>query len=291
MVGSGRTTPPKPPSRRFAPKPVRLLARLERGPLLNIPDPGSPGSILPKRHQTLYMVQSTDHWLPIVNGHTRFMPEWHKALRRLTAEPPHPKNLRTLVERTGIRWILEHGEAISKVKYERWKTLGQKKVLLRILSEDANLTVFGTPLGPPTVQRLERDIEPGGHILVVLPAEAPSEQGSYALAPPSSARGCGTSLGEGHGRSRGSETRRLSPHPGQHGSRPALRIKPRHATHHSRGRPRGCRAVRKRHRDRRRRHPAQLFRARGRRRPRRPGLHRRRDRARRPGRDLGAEHP
>lgn len=112
-----------------------LLRSLPRGPLLEIPGPTRKEDLPNEARQGDAMIASTIHWLPIVNGHTRFLPWWYPDLAAMISRVRSPQNLRGVVEMTGLRWILVHGDEIPADEYRKWQRLARRGTLFKIAFE------------------------------------------------------------------------------------------------------------------------------------------------------------
>lgn len=81
------------------------------GPLLELPVNTPPSAVL-----TAGFVQyfSTYHWLPILNGHTGYVPPQYPLIANLASQLPSAPALQMLVDCTGVRWILDHAASLEK---------------------------------------------------------------------------------------------------------------------------------------------------------------------------------
>ena len=99
----------------------RWLATVPRAPLLELPAPGpAPGTML-AQSETMYA--SLFHWLPLLNGHTGFTPWWLPALREAFVQLPDPRALQTLVDLTGVRWILVRRARVGDRAFQTWEAV------------------------------------------------------------------------------------------------------------------------------------------------------------------------
>lgn len=97
------------------------LAEGEPGPLLEVPGPWSAAALNRKIVQSEFMVQSTRHWRPLLNGHTGYPPWWSNWIRQeIYTAPEDPAALQSVVDATGLRWILVHRFHAGRVEWERW---------------------------------------------------------------------------------------------------------------------------------------------------------------------------
>jgi hypothetical protein len=94
------------------------LARQPEGPVLEVPWP-----VDAARDATLageYMLASTRHWRPILNGYTGHPPREYEDRRRGAYALPDPAVLDELVRTTGLRWIVVHRELLTEQEREAW---------------------------------------------------------------------------------------------------------------------------------------------------------------------------
>lgn len=94
------------------------LARQPEGPLLEVPWP-----VDAARDATLageYMLASTRHWRPILNGYTGHPPREYEDRRRGAYALPRSDALDELVRTTGLRWIIVHRALLTESEREAW---------------------------------------------------------------------------------------------------------------------------------------------------------------------------
>jgi hypothetical protein len=120
------------------------------------------------------MVASLHHWLPLVNGHTGFVPWAYRAMTPEFARLPERDALQALVDLTGLGWILVRRGRVPETHFAAWERFartdgsvrrepaGDPDLLLRVTlgprRDWANalvrtppppgLTALGTPLAP-----------------------------------------------------------------------------------------------------------------------------------------------
>jgi hypothetical protein len=97
------TTIPYLPAR-DVPRAYKVLASAEPGPVAEFPFYHRPED---RFRQTLYMLGSTAHWLPLVNGYSDFIPEDFIAGAPLLEGFPNPEGFRWLKERQ-TRYVVFH---------------------------------------------------------------------------------------------------------------------------------------------------------------------------------------
>jgi hypothetical protein len=137
------------PAGRDVPEVSRWLARERPGPIVEIPVDFTP------RDQT-YLYLSTVHWLPIVNGHSSFMPSSHEAMKASLAELPGPR-ARQWAAALGLRAIVVHGAELSAEERARWAAVEAAGQLRRLAAFGGDV-VYGVdpvPLVPSLRVRLD----------------------------------------------------------------------------------------------------------------------------------------
>ena len=104
------------------PAVYRELASRAPGPLLEIPGPPTAANLEQKFIQSQFMVQSTEHWRPLLNGHTGYPPwTWQWLGREIYLIPDFPEALRAVAQATGVRWIVVHPEHLTAREWKRWQ--------------------------------------------------------------------------------------------------------------------------------------------------------------------------
>jgi hypothetical protein len=83
------------------------LAKMEPGPVAAFPIPDPRDTIAAASRHSLYMLHSTIHFLPLVNGYSGFTPERHDRLFRELASFPSENGLSEL-ERISVRYVVFH---------------------------------------------------------------------------------------------------------------------------------------------------------------------------------------
>lgn len=85
----------------------------EAGPLLELPVANAPLDSEPIRQTGLYMIGSTLHWFPLVNGYSGHMPEGARLLMTLAQRLPDAVALDQLCRVAGLRWIVVHDPPVA----------------------------------------------------------------------------------------------------------------------------------------------------------------------------------
>src|SRR5439155_1150492 len=93
-----------------APPLSRWLARQPRdGAVLEVPAWQVEGDIAGQLASGRYMVASTLHWHPLLNGYTAYPPPTAEFLAAAIRRLPDPEALAVLVDSVDVRWIVVHG--------------------------------------------------------------------------------------------------------------------------------------------------------------------------------------
>ena len=67
-----------------------------------------------------YMLASTRHWRPILNGYTGYTPRTYDFLRRVAQGMPAPAAIARLSALTGVRWIVVHTSLLDGEQLDAW---------------------------------------------------------------------------------------------------------------------------------------------------------------------------
>lgn len=105
------------PTGAAVPAVYRWLAANATGPLLEPPGP-EVGNWLAQGDT---MVLSLHHWLPLLNGHTGFVPWAYQAMTPEFARLPEREALQALVDLTGVQWVLVRRGRVPAVHFDAWE--------------------------------------------------------------------------------------------------------------------------------------------------------------------------
>jgi hypothetical protein len=120
------------------PTPYRLLAQLPRGPVAEFPFYG--GRIAFHLH-TQYMLFSTAHWFPLVNGYSdHFPPDFREAASVLDAFPSN--DAFDVLRKRRVRYIVIHWNMYGTRRSEIEERLRPYAQNLRPLAADADVTLY-----------------------------------------------------------------------------------------------------------------------------------------------------
>lgn len=124
IVHAAPVPAPTMPARlgRHTPRVYRWLALQERpGVLLEVPGPLVPGDVTGNLRDARYMVASTTHWHPIVNGYTAYPPPTAELLNALARRLPEPEAVRRLVDLVAVRWVVLHRDNLTNWEARGWQ--------------------------------------------------------------------------------------------------------------------------------------------------------------------------
>jgi hypothetical protein len=94
----------------------------------------------PAFHESIYMVYSTLHWKPLVNGYAGIEPRRYVLLRELARSFPSPESLAAL-RAAGTRYVVVHRKGYGPNQWERLEArmpgaLGSSLRELAVLGND-----------------------------------------------------------------------------------------------------------------------------------------------------------
>ena len=113
----------------------RLLAA-SSGAVLEIPGPMRALYLKRSFLQADYMLRSTDHWRPLVNGHTGYAPWWFGALFDELPYLPERASLEAVAELTDVEWIVVHHELVDEREWASWRAAADSVPWLRVIVAD-----------------------------------------------------------------------------------------------------------------------------------------------------------
>ena len=117
------------------------LEQLPHGPVLEIP--WHLEAILRDREDSTYMLATTRHWRPILNGFTAHLPPPYLLLNRIAQGLPEASAVRRLSLLTDLRWIVVHWDLLPPGKKNAWQKIGSSG-LVRVY-QDAEGAIFSIP--------------------------------------------------------------------------------------------------------------------------------------------------
>lgn len=137
LHGRGFAARQTPPERDLG--AYRRLATLPSGPLLELPFDGTE-----PEGAGAYMVRSTMHWQPLLNGSSGYAPWSLPIVRALADRLPDVDAQRLLVRMTGVRYVLVHTASMSPLQIQRWRD-AQDVEVLESFGPDLLLRLMNTP--------------------------------------------------------------------------------------------------------------------------------------------------
>ena len=108
----------------------RALGGLEPGPVLEIPWSMDQGRNVVE--DSRYVLASTLHWKPILNGFTGYRPPSYALLQRIAQTLPEAHAIERMQRLTGLRWIVVHLDRMKPAQRRAWQNAGP--VLKRVYS-------------------------------------------------------------------------------------------------------------------------------------------------------------
>jgi hypothetical protein len=97
---------------------ARELAKMELGPVAAFPVPDPRDTIAAASRHSRYMLDSTAHFFPMVNGYSGFTPERHDRLFRELASFPSERGLSEL-EALSVRYAVFHRGGYGDAEWEQ----------------------------------------------------------------------------------------------------------------------------------------------------------------------------
>ncbi|HEY7818922.1 MAG TPA: hypothetical protein VIG29_11930, partial [Vicinamibacteria bacterium] len=94
----------------------RALAEMDPGPVAAFPIPDPRDGVAAASRHSLYMLRSTVHFLPLVNGYSGFTPEGHDRLFRVLASFPTENGLLEL-EKLSVRYAVFHRDGYGAAEW------------------------------------------------------------------------------------------------------------------------------------------------------------------------------
>jgi hypothetical protein len=94
-----------------------------------------------------YMLASSLHWRPMLNGYTAYVPDSYHFLQRLAQNLPDPRAIEYLRRLTGLRWIVVHPDRIG-VRYRKPWSLAERSGTLRLVVAKADFRIYEVPAAP-----------------------------------------------------------------------------------------------------------------------------------------------
>lgn len=97
-----------------------LAAQPDGGAVLEVPSSAIDGDLVGNLRNAEYMLASTTHWRPLVNGFSGYEPPSWSFLTALIRRLPDPAALDALVRSVDVRWIVLHRDRLAGSEVPRW---------------------------------------------------------------------------------------------------------------------------------------------------------------------------
>jgi hypothetical protein len=111
----------------------RWLARHKApGTIVEVPAAAIEDDVIGNHRNGRYMVASTVHWRPLVNGYTAYPPPLASLLAAAIRELPSSEALATLVDTSDLRWVVLHRDALTAREAARWPEEERISGLVRV---------------------------------------------------------------------------------------------------------------------------------------------------------------
>jgi hypothetical protein len=98
-----------------------LAEQPEPGAVLEVPSNASAEDVIGNLRNGRYMVASTIHWRPLVNGYTAYPPPAAPLLAAGIREMPRPEAIALLAEVADLRWVLVHRNEMTREEARPWR--------------------------------------------------------------------------------------------------------------------------------------------------------------------------
>jgi len=98
-----------------------LAAQPEHGAVLEVPGSDAADDVIGNLRNGRYMVASTIHWRPLVNGYTAYPPPAAPLLAAGIRDMPRPEALALLRDVAGLRWVLVHRSQLTGEEARPWR--------------------------------------------------------------------------------------------------------------------------------------------------------------------------
>ncbi len=126
-----------------------LEAQADPGAVLEIPAASVDSDFVGAERNARYMLASTDHWKPLLNGYSGYEPPSASFLTTAIRQLPDPEALAFLVDAVDVRWVVVHGDRLIGHEQTAWSdvdTEGLREVAR--FGSDVVYAVEKTPVRP-----------------------------------------------------------------------------------------------------------------------------------------------
>jgi hypothetical protein len=135
----------------------RALTELPPGPVVEIP--WRFRRLHLSNYGSRYLLASSAHWYPLLNGYTAYLPESHFFLQRIGQSLPSASALQRLTRLTGLRWIVVHHGKLLSWERLRWEKAEREGLVRRAFSSDTSW-LFEVVSGPRSAEWIEHIASP-----------------------------------------------------------------------------------------------------------------------------------
>jgi len=97
-----------------------LAAQTGDGAVLEVPGSAIDGDLVGNLRSAEYMLASTSHWRPLVNGFSGYEPASYSFLTAAIRRLPDPAALAALLRSVDVRWIVVHRDRLAGSEADRW---------------------------------------------------------------------------------------------------------------------------------------------------------------------------
>ena len=98
-----------------------LAAQEDAGAVLELPAASIEGDFVGAERNATYMLASTDHWKPLINGYSGYEPPSAALLNAAIRRLPEPRALAFLMEIVDLRWIVLHRDRLIGHEATAWQ--------------------------------------------------------------------------------------------------------------------------------------------------------------------------
>ncbi|MBW2402132.1 MAG: hypothetical protein JRG80_23255 [Deltaproteobacteria bacterium] len=151
--------------------PHQALAELEPGVTVEIP--WRIHRISTAANGSRYMIGSSLHWNPILNGYTAYVPPTYHFLQRLAQTFPDRTAIERLQRLTGLRWIVVHPERLGALQKQLWAA-AERSGQLQVVKATPSYRIYEVAANPRSGSWREALLteEPGPTTMTGLPRTA-----------------------------------------------------------------------------------------------------------------------
>lgn len=139
------------------------------GAVLEIPGSAIDGDLVGNLRNAEYMLASTTHWRPILNGFSGYEPPSSSFLTAAIRRLPDPAALATLVRSVDVRWIVLHRDRLAGSEVARWASVDVPGLARVATFGDTEVYEVTLPTDGAWRDRVRTSPAPAGRTLTGLP--------------------------------------------------------------------------------------------------------------------------